>query len=485
MLTLLGSPRVSCDGLTRRETLKAGALTLLGGYFNLPSLLALENSRSPHVRAGKAKSVLLIYLQGGPATQDMFDLKPDAPAGIRSQFRPIATSAPGIQICEHLPRMARCMHRAAVVRSAYHQGICHSNMPMYTGYDAVRDQERRATDPPSMGSVCAYYEQEVLRKTPGLLPDYVYLPCPLGWGEATVKGGPWAGFLGQRYDPLCTECTAYLDRPQAGGPADDMQRVRGEILFRGTDLPAGMTVDRLNSRRSLLQQVDAQMRGLERQPPLEGHAKKQRLAYDLITSRPVREAFDLSREPDRVQERYGRSLFGKSLLLGRRLLERGVRFVNVSWDNMRERFSPPASNQVWDTHERNFPILKENHLPHLDQTFTALMDDLEQRGLLDETLIVMMGEMGRTPRINANGGRDHWTFCYSVLLAGAGIRGGSVYGASDAQAAYVKKDPAHIRDICATIYHCLGIDPAMPVYDHGRRPIPIAHGGRPLRDILA
>jgi hypothetical protein len=336
-----------------------------------------------------------------------------------------------------------------------------------------------------MGSVCAYYEQEVLKKRPGLLPNYVYLPCPLGWGEATVKGGPWAGFLGQRFDPLCTECTAYVDRPQASGPSDDMQRVRGEILFRGTELPPGMTIDRFEARRSLLEQVDDRLRSVEAQLALQGHARTQQLAYDLITSAAVREAFDLRREPDRVRDRYGRSLFGESLLLGRRLVERGVRFVNVSWDNMRQRFSPPASNQVWDTHERNFPILKENHLPHLDETFSALMEDLEQRGLLDETLIVMMGEMGRTPRINANGGRDHWTFCYSVLLAGAGIRGGSVYGESDGQAAFVKNHPAHIRDICATVYHCLGIDPEMCVYDQGRRPIPIAHGGRPLAEILA
>src|SRR5262249_51131078 len=154
---------------------------------------------------------------------------------------------------------------------------------------------------------------------------------------------------------------------------------------------------------------------------LQGHTKKQRLAFDLITSPEVRAAFDLNQEPEQIRVRYGRSLFGNSLLLGRRLVERGVRFVNVSWDNMRQRFSPPASNQVWDTHERNFPILKENHLPHLDETFSALMEDLHHSGLLDETLIVMMGEMGRTPRINSNGGRDHWTHCYSVLLAGAGI----------------------------------------------------------------
>src|SRR5262249_29710914 len=193
------------------------------------------------------------------------------------------------------------------------------------------------------------------------------------------------------------------------------------------------------------------------QPALRDFTQKQRFAFELMTSAHVREAFDLKREPDRTRERYGRTLFGASTLLARRLVERGVRFVNVSWDNFRERFA--ATNQVWDTHERNFPILRDNHLPQLDQTYSALLEDLDQRGLLDETLVVMMGEMGRTPQVNKDGGRDHWTYCYSVLLAGAGVRGGSAYGESDAHAAYVKDRPAHIRDVCASIYHCLGIDP--------------------------
>jgi hypothetical protein len=484
MITMLGSPRLCCDGLTRRETLKVGALSLLGGFFNLPSLLALEQSRAPSARRGKAKSVILLYLQGGPATQDMFDLKPDAPAGIRSDFKPMHTNVSGISVCEHLPKMAQWMHKTAVVRSVYHTGGCHNNLPMYTGYDApVLDVMPRNTDPPSMGSVCTYYEQEVLKKKPGALPNYVYLPCPLGWGEATHKAGPYGGFLGQRFDPLCTECTAYLDRPME--KSDDMQRVRGEPLFKGIDLPENMTLDRLASRRSLLQQIDDQVRCAEAQPAQKRFTGKRQLAFDLITSAQVRAAFDLSSETDRLRARYGSSLFGNSTLLARRLVERGVRFVNVSWDNFRERFQFPPSNQVWDTHERNFPILRDNHLPHLDQTYSALMEDLDQRGLLDETLIVLMGEMGRTPQINPNGGRDHWTFCYSVLLAGAGIRGGSVYGASDAHAAYIKDRPVRIRDICATIYQCLGIDPEMPVHDQGGRPIPIAQGGQPLMDILA
>jgi hypothetical protein len=484
MITMLGSPRLSCDDLTRRETLRVGALSLLGGFFNLPSLLALEHACGAGAPQGKAKSVILLYLQGGPATQDMFDLKPDAPDGIRSDFKPVATNVTGIKICEHLPKMAKWMHKTAVVRSVYHKGGCHNNLPMYTGYDVPPpDDSPRDTDPPSMGSVCVYHEQEVLGKKPGELPIYAYLPCPLGWGEARQKPGPGGGFLGQRFDPLCTECTAYIDKPLK--KSDDMQVVRGEPLFKDIDLPEGMTLDRLAARRSLLQQFDDQARQMEASAAEERFAGKSKLAFNLITSARVRAAFDLSREPERLRDRYGQSLFGSSTLLARRLVERGVRFVNVSWDNFRERFEFPPSNQVWDTHERNFPILKENHLPNLDQTYAALMEDLDQRGLLDETLVVLMGEMGRTPKINENAGRDHWTFCYSVLLAGAGIQGGSVYGASDKQAAYIKDSPVHIKDICATIYHCLGIDPEMTVYDHGKKPVPIAHGGEPLKEILA
>jgi hypothetical protein len=478
MITVLGSPRLCCDGVTRRETLKVGALSLLGGFFNLPSLLALERNRAAHVRRGKAKSVILVYLQGGPPTQDMFDLKPDAPAGIRSEFKPIATNASGIKVCELLPKMARWMHKTAVVRTVYHKGGCHNNLPMYTGYDVPPPDidSARDTDPPSMGSVCAYLEPKS-----GKLPPYVFVPCPLGWGEYKHKPGPGGGFLGRRYDPLCTECTAYVDHP----PDKQWypQALRGEPVLTEMNLQDGLTLDRLDSRRGLLRQFDDSVGRAERQPAAKDFARKQQLAFKLLTSAEVRAAFDLRREPEPLRERYGRTLFGSSMLLGRRLVERGVRFVNVSWDNFSNRFQ--VSNEVWDTHERNYPILRETHLPSLDQSYTALMEDLDQRGLLDETLVVTMGEMGRTPKINDKGGRDHWTFCYSVLLAGAGIRGGSVYGASDAQAAYIKDKPVRIRDICATIYHCLGIDPQMPVYDHGKRPVPIAHGGQPLLDILA
>jgi uncharacterized protein (DUF1501 family) len=215
---------------------------------------------------------------------------------------------------------------------------------------------------------------------------------------------------------------------------------------------------------------------------LDAYDRTQRRAFGLLTTSRVRAAFDLTREDPRLVERYGRTLFGNSALIARRLVEAGVRFVNVTWDLFWDRIQ--IDYDAWDTHTRNFAILRDNKLPHLDLTYSALMEDLSARGLLDETLVVLMSEMGRTPRVNANGGRDHWTYCYSVLLAGAGIRGGTVYGASDAQAAFVKDKPVSTSDICATIYQCLGIDPDTPVFDRSGRPTPVANGGGAIRDIL-
>jgi hypothetical protein len=477
-ITILGGARRACAGPTRRETLKAGALSLLGGLFNTPSLLALENSYTIKLRPARAKSVVLLYLQGGPPTQDMWDLKPRASGGVGGEFKPIATSASGVEIGELLPLSARWMHKSSIVRSVYHNGGCHKNLPMYTGYDVnLPDEEFRDSDPPSMGSVCSYLARDQQQE----LPTYAYLPCALGWGEVRKKAGPHGGFLGRRYDPFCTECTAYVENPP-----DDIwqpQVVRGEPRLTDTVLLDGITLDRLNERRRLVEQFDDQFRTSEAERDLGNFPREQRLAYEMLTSAKVREAFDLSREDDKTRDRYGRTLFGSSTLLARRLVERGVQFVNVSWDNFSKRFE--VSKAAWDTHQRNFPMLRETLLPSFDQTYSAFIEDLDARGLLDETLVVTMGEMGRTPKINALGGRDHWTFCYSVLLAGAGIRGGTIYGASDEQAAFVKDKPVHIRDICATIYHLLGIDPAMPVFDRANRPVPVAQGGSAITELLA
>jgi hypothetical protein len=471
MITLLGSRRRLCDGLTRRETLKAGALSLLGGAFNLPSLLWAEEKRPAHARQGKAKSVILLYLLGGAPTQDMFDLKPKAPDRIRGEFKPIASNVSGIQICELLPRMARWMHKAALVRSVNHKAGCHNPLPSYTGHEiALPDiTSTKETYAPSMGSVCEY-----LRKDKGDLPAYIYLPNYAGAGNAggVVRyPGPYAGFLGKRYDPLFSEFNPSVVRSVKG-----MKMLAGEpFLSRNTRLADGITLDALQTREDLLQQFNRQQGRLEKSQALDDVNRIQQRAFSLLTSTKLKNAFDLNSVDPRLRERYDRTLFGSSALIGRRLVEAGVRFVNVTWDF-------PSDNS-WDTHAANFRWLR-GALPSLDATYSALLTDLEVRGLLEETLVVLMSDMGRTPQVNAAAGRDHWTYCYTVVFAGAGIRGGTVHGASDAHAAYVKDKPVSTSDICATIYHCLGIDPEMPVYDHGGKPIPVAHGGRPIREIL-
>src|SRR5262249_26324473 len=244
---------------------------------------------------------------------------------------------------------------------------------------------------------------------------------------------------------------------------------------------AGLTIDRLNSRRGLAEQIEDRMRELDSQRALDNFDRTQQRAFNLLTSSQVRAAFDLSRDEPRLRDRYGRTLFGNCALIARRLVESGVRFVNVTWDLFWDRVQ--INYDSWDTHTRNFPILREVNLPEFDRVYSALLEDLQQRCLLDETLVVVMSEMGRTPRINANGGRDHWTFCYSMWFAGAGIRGGTLHGSSDAQAAYVRDNPVSTADVCATIYECLGIDPEMTVPDRGGRPVPVAQGGRPIREI--
>jgi hypothetical protein len=469
MISMFGSRRRLCDGLTRRETLRAGALSLLGGAFNLPSLLALEESKQ--VRRRKAKSVILLYLLGGAPTQDMYDLKPQAPEKIRGEFKPIDTNVPGIQISELLPHSARWMHRSAIVRTVNHKAGCHNPLPSYTGHEiSLADTtSTKDTYAPSMGSVCEY-----LRPAKQDLPDYIYLPNYAGAGNAggTVRyPGPYAGFLGKRYDPLFSEFDKAKIRT-----IDKMKVLDGEpFLSRNTRLADGITLEALETREGLLQQFNRHQRRLESGRGLDDVTRIQQRALSLLTSASLKSAFDLEAIDPKLRDRYDRTLFGSSALIARRLVEAGVRFVNVTWDF-------PGDNS-WDTHADNFNWLR-GALPSLDLTYSALLGDLEQRGLLDETLVVLMSDMGRTPQVNANAGRDHWTYCYSVVFAGAGIRGGTVHGASDAHAAYVKDRPVSTSDICATIYHLLGIDPEMKVYDNDR-PVPVAHGGQPISEILA
>lgn len=354
MITLLGSQRRLCDGLTRRETLKAGVLSLLGGAFNLPSLLALEESN--RVRTAKAKSVILLYLLGGAPTQDMYDLKPDAPEKIRGEFKPIDTNVPGIQVGELLPMSAQWMHKTAIVRSVNHKAGCHNPLPSYTGYEIAVSDNTSTKDsyPPSMGAVCEY-----LRPATKDLPDYIYLPDYAGAGNSggTVRyPGPYAGFLGKRYDPLFSEFDKKKERT-----VGKMKMLDGEpFLSRNTRLADGITLDALQARESLLQQFNRNQKRAESRGVLDDVDRIQQRAYGLLTSTTLKAAFDLSTADPKLRDRYDRTLFGSSALIARRLVEAGVRFVNVTWDF-------PGDNS-WDTHAANFDWLRRRTAesrPHL------------------------------------------------------------------------------------------------------------------------
>jgi hypothetical protein len=460
-----------CDGLTRREWLRVGGLGMLG--LSMPNAMQARQpapSTGAGAAFGKAKSVIVLCFLGGPSQHDTWDPKPKAPREVQGPFMPIATNVPGIQIGELLPLSARWMHKTAIVRSVNHKAGCHNPLPSYTGYEiALADiTSTKDTYPPSMGSVCEY-----LRPANRELPDYVYLPNYAGAGNAggTVRyPGPYAGFLGKRYDPLFSEFDMAKHRTLG-----KMKVLDGEpFVSRNTRLADGITLDSLEKREGLLQQFNRNQRRLEGRGALDDVDRIQQRALGLLTSTRLKSAFDLSTIDPALRDRYDRTLFGSSALIARRLVEAGVRFVNVTWDF-------PGDNS-WDTHADNFNWLR-GALPSLDLTYSALLGDLQSRGLLDETLVVLMSDMGRTPQVNANAGRDHWSYAYSVLFAGAGIRGGTVHGASDGHAAYVKDRPVSTSDICATIYHLLGIDPDMKVYDNDR-PVAVAHGGRPIAEIL-
>jgi len=472
MLRILHRGSTLCDGITRREALRVGGLSLFGSV-TLPRLLEARD-RQARRPAGKAKSVLMFNLLGGPSHMDMVDLKPHAPAEIRGEFRPIATSVPGVHICEHMPRIARWMHRATLIRTFSHGFNSHDPLPFMTGYtDSGFQAQAQPSDPPDIGAVCQY-----LGLGPRDMPGAVCMPCYPGWGEAWKRRGPYGGFLGSKFDPLFTRCAPTFGR-QPRRDFYDPVPVLGEPLLPSLDLEPGLTSGRLDERRSLLQQVDGTVRAWEQSRAPEVFDYQQRRAFDLLTGGKARAAFDLAREPDRVRDRYGRNLYGQCLLAARRLIEAGVPFISVH----QEIFG--KNGHSYDMHENNFGMLKDYNLPLLDRAIPTLLDDLDSRGLLDTTLVVVMGEMGRSPRINAKAGRDHWPQCGFSLLFGGGVKQGHVHGETDRHAAYPLSLPVAPADFVATIYELLGIDPDTMVPDRSGRPIPIAHGGAAIRQVIA
>lgn len=475
MLRIMGSPVSACDGIPRREALRVGGLSLLGLSL-ADSLRAvtpdIQRTRPSLLRgAGRAKSVILLNLFGGPPHQDMFDLKPEASADVRGEFKPISTSLAGVQICELLPKTALVMDRATLIRTYSHRYNSHNPYNVLTGFDLGQDRENyfaKRTDHPSIGSVCRYFG-----RTREDVPSYVTMPAFPGYSQALRRAGPYGGYLGSQYDPLMTVCDPVFSRESKDfyDPVEAIGTPRPPALGEQADL----TVDRLDGRHDLLEQIDRQRAVLDGTPPARRWDKYKQAALSLLSSSQTRAAFDLSREPDSVRERYGNHLWGTSMLMARRLIEVGAKFVTVHWE--------ATHANHWDLHQNNFGMLRL-HLPQLDQLTSAIVLDLEERGLLDETLVVVMGEMGRTPKVNKAAGRDHWPQCGFALLFGGGTRRGCVVGATDRQAAYPTDRPVSAGDLAATIYHLLGIDPHQTVPDLSSRPVEISHGGQVVQEAV-
>ncbi len=495
MLSLQGSRRRLCDGLARRELLHLGGLSALG--LTLADALRAAPARAPGASRnfGKAKSCILLFPYGSPPQHETFDPKPDAPAEVRGELGSIATSMPGLRICELLPRVARVMDRVTVVRSVTHRYPVHGVAYALTGMPTYSPAlEARPRDPehwPFIGSAVDYLEEQRLGGRGGAGPRNVALPWMLNSKtDLLVNAGPFAAFLGQAYDPVWTDYDGAGTRiapPYTQGQAkrfhDPFARTTpaGRFSFSaggGADVP----VERLALRRSLLNQFEAARRGADRALNAGAIDRQRAMAFRLLTSSAMRQALDVGREPLQSRERYGMTLFGQSCLAARRLVEAGCKFVTVFWDGYGQ-----FANCAWDTHQNHFPRLKEYLLPGLDLAYSALIEDLEARGLLDETLVLWLSEHGRTPRIDSRwkgGGRDHWSRVYSVALAGGGVARGHVVGASDRLGGEVKATPVSPKDVLATAFHLLGHDPETTVRDRQGRPLPVAGDGRVREEVL-
>ncbi len=434
--------------------LRAGALALTG--MSLPRLLlAQQFGQIPGAQSfGRAKSCILIFLWGGPSQLDTWDPKPNAPEDIRGPFRPISTNVQGISISEHFPLLSRQVHRLSIVRSMNHDDAAHLSTAhrLLTGHLAPTPNSDSAgpssRDWPHLGALVAK-----LRPSRSAIPSAVNMPWTVMHPAAPGGKAPGqdAGWLGKLYDPF------HID----GDPNNATFHVEG------LGLPDGISSGRLAFRRELLEQL-AGAPGLSGRGP-ESWDGYQQKSLDALVSAEARGAFQIDREDPKLRDRYGRNIHGQCLLLARRLVEAGVGLVTVNWHDDGQNF--------WDTHGDNFNQLKNRLMPPADQGFSALLDDLGARGLLDETLVVWVGEFGRTPRITtANSGREHWPHCYSAVLAGAGVKRGFVFGSSDRWAAYPASDPVSPDDLGATILHALGVDPATMVKDVLDRPLRINDG---------
>lgn len=450
---------------SRRQFLRNTAIGAFG--LSLPGLLHLE-AQAQGRKSRRQKSLIFLYLYGGPSQIDIWDMKPDAPVEFRGEFRPIQTAVPGTMICEHLPRMARMAQHYTIIRTLHH--INRNHQPagcwLLTGVDPRSDNAGllapRPDDPPALGSLAVAMSPA----RGSAVPPFIMMPAKLHDQGSFFKGQA-AGWLGSTYDPL-------LIQQDVNSPS-----------FRVEGFEAGQAIapERLQQRRHLLATLDNTR--LQREPGTQAMNRFQQQAFDLISSNRGQAAFNLAAEPSSVRDRYGRNTFGQGCLLARRLIEAGARVVTVSDCTLN-------GHHEWDTHTSNFTRLRNTLLPRLDQAYTALLEDLLQRGLLDDTVVYLGGEFGRTPRVGQGGfsgagasrdGRDHYPNCFPGILAGGRIRPGMVYGASDSRAAYPSRDPVSLEDLAATLFAAMGIDPESMVTTRDGRQVPLTHG-RPVQAIL-
>lgn len=498
MLRILGSPKQLCDGWTRRDLLTAGGLSLFGlGLSDYLRLTAASANDKRTKSFGKAKACILLYLYGSPSQLELCDMKPNAPLEIRGDFKPIRSRLTGLDVCELLPNMAKVMDRVTVVRSLTHQYPIHGVAYALTGAPRVDlSAELNPRDPqhwPFIGSVVDYVSRSARGQKRSATPDNIALPFPFSSqrvGEV-ARAGPYAAFLGSAYNPLwttfhgrATQTTVKTLQEQKLEVGEPYMGITPESRFDiagSTDLPADLTIDRLERRQSLLKQFDRARKDLEQSSAARTTDRYRAMAYSLIGSEKVRTALDLNREPLALRESYGMTLFGQAALAARRLVEAGSKFVSVFWDEF------GLAGSGWDTHWDHYPRMKNELMPGLDMAFYGLIADLDARGMLDDTLVLCLSEHGRTPKMQnvRGGGRDHWAQAYTGIMAGGGVARGRVVGKTDKHGGTVADRPVSPKDVLATTYHLLGIDPHTTLYDRAGRPVPLVADGEIVPEVLA
>lgn len=464
MLSLQDRPFRLCDGLNRREWLRAGSLGTLG--LGLPGVGAWGAGAERDPAAPRAKACILLFLLGGPPQHETWDPKPDAPAEIRGEFGTIASATPGLQVGELMPLTAKLTDRIGVLRAMSTHDNAHSSSGYWvlTGRPHVPQNQENAKPGTPNDWPCTAAIVRSLRGDRNSLPGAIRLPEEIWNTGRLVWPGQDAGWLGDAADPWLIHC----DPNEAAFQVPDLA------------LPADLPPLRVDRRRDLLASVSQHLDRIDRAASVQRWSGLRAQAIDLLRAPRARQAFDLDAEPSTVRDRYGRNRFGQSVLLARRLVEAGVSLVQVNWTRwVDDQSVAPA----WDSHAQHAERLKKALMPPMDLAYSALLEDLEQRGLLDETLVVWVGEFGRTPKINPRGGRDHWGHVFSAALAGGGIQGGRVHGSSDRNGAYPRDGRVEPQDLTATLFHCLGYPPDTEIHDRVGRPFRISTG-KPIETLL-